>query len=92
MHEFYPGTSARPIRLEDEPEEVQRLYHWSGVVTLIGVILVIPTLTVGLIQFDKESGQGGGTGGCRVGGSSKGSGTPRGGGRNNGREWCGGLT
>lgn len=33
-----PGIHARAIRLEDEPEVVQKLYHWSGVVTLIGVI------------------------------------------------------
>ena len=52
---FYsPGTCARALRLEDELVAVQILYHWSGVVTLIGVILVVPALIIGAISLRKE--------------------------------------
>ena len=39
-----------------EPEVVQKLYHWSGVVTLIGVILVLPALVMGYISLRKGEG------------------------------------
>ena len=53
---FAPGINARAIHLEDEPEAVQRIYHWSGVVKLVGVIMVVPTQIMGVISLRKGKG------------------------------------
>lgn len=40
-----------PYAWRTSPKLYNRLYHWSGVVILIGVILVVPTLIMGFLSL-----------------------------------------
>lgn len=73
-----PG-SAKIIRLEDQPETVQTIYHWSGLLALIMAVLALLALIFGVMvwrqgqingrEADEKGGQSGdveegGTGGA----------------------------
>lgn len=44
-------ASAKVVRLEDQPEIVQTLYHWSGFFTLIWAVFALLGLIAGIIWW-----------------------------------------